>query len=308
MTVIRSVVEREVMTPIQVVSSDEASTSLLEHDLKNETEIRSSVLQKDFVNEDIKGHAVEMDTSTDFTPFPTEDADDTFSCVEIIDQGLDMKTTLSGHAGFEKQSSENQKDIWISSKDDNAVVSIGDGGIVPRAPPSVMRQSTFDYGSVVTSKSRMAGLKTKHSSKLKRLYPDSSLFIKRILKYHPPEVIVRDTGVVSFYGSASQTQFASDHEELPLTFENVTEMRKLFSPILLAEGISALKQEFLSNSDTSGIWSRDVMPLQLVVCLLWFLFTTLHNTGVPLTKLLYKVMYSCRPHPYENYHFHFENV
>jgi hypothetical protein len=166
MTVIRSVAEREVMTPIQIVSSDEASTILLEHDLKTETEIRSSVLKKDFMNEDTRGNTVEMDTSTDFTPFPTEDADDTFSCVEIIDQGLDMKTTLSGHSGFEKQALENQKDIWTSSKDDNAVVSIGDGGIVPRAPPSIMRQSTFDYGSVVTSKSRMAGLKTKHSSKL----------------------------------------------------------------------------------------------------------------------------------------------
>ena len=189
----------------------------------------------------------------------------TSSLDKLDDPSLQIQTLRSS-----REDLTSYKDLDAVSREDLMSTTLPDRAIIPAIPPSVMRQSTFDYGTIVTSRSKMAGLKTKQSSKLKRLYPDASLFIKRILKYHPPEVVLKESGTVSFYGAASHTQLSSDLEELPTSFESATEMRKLFSPILLAEGISALKQEFLNNSDTSGFWSRSALSFQLVVGFLDF--------------------------------------
>jgi len=243
----------------QIDSSDKTSTNLLEICQKTDDASTNSLLRKD-------------SSSAASTDFPSIPADDTAESPSFLDIVKPISVHSKVASLVETASICCPKDIVSSSKDgsvishaDNAVISTVDVDIVAATPPSVMRQTTFDYGCLVTSKSRMAGLKSKQSSKLKRLYPDSSLFIKRILKYHPPQVVLKE-GFVTFYGTASHAQLSSDHEELPPTFKNAIEMRKLFSPILLAEGISALKQEFLSNSDTSGFWTRTSMPLQLLVC------------------------------------------
>lgn len=133
---------------------------------------------------------------------------------------------------------------------------------IPRASPvTVLRQHSK---VTVSSKSSKAGLGTIKSAKLKRLWPDSSVFSKRILKWHPPSVIQEDFKVL-FKGPAKSNIERHKLPVIPSTFRDTSEIIKFMSPHILEEGIHSVGQEFVTNSDGNGIWSRDVFNMQLRV-------------------------------------------
>jgi hypothetical protein len=115
----------------------------------------------------------------------------------------------------------------------------------------------------VASSFSKAGPGAVKSAKLKRLWPDSSVFSKRILKWAPPTVIIEDFKV-RFKGAVKSSS-KSKLPVIPSTFRDTSELIKYISPHILEEGIHSVKQEFMANSDKNGLWSRDMFAMNLRV-------------------------------------------
>lgn len=133
---------------------------------------------------------------------------------------------------------------------------------LPRASPlTVSRQSIITTAS---SKSSKVGLSTAKATKLKRLWPNSIVFVKRILKWTPPSVC-EVHGKIRFRGSAKSviTEFPS----LPTRYKDASEILRMMTPHILEEGALSVEQEFLSNSDSNGVWTREVFSIKLRSCI-----------------------------------------
>ena len=132
---------------------------------------------------------------------------------------------------------------------------------IPRASPiTISRQHSKVTVSSTSSKAGMGAVK---SAKLKRLWPDSSVFSKRILKWSPPKVVMEDFKV-RFKGSVKSSS-KSKLPVIPSNFRDTSELIKYISPHILEEGIHSVKQEFMANSDRNGLWSRDLFAMHLRV-------------------------------------------
>jgi len=127
--------------------------------------------------------------------------------------------------------------------------------------------SSFSSQRQVTSTSSKAGLSLIKNTKLKRLWPDSLVFAKRIMKWSPPTVIQKETGSpVRFQGCVRQHHVnACNLEPIPSSFRDVPDMTKHMTPHILEEGINSLYQEFKENS-TNGQWTRHIFTLYLRSC------------------------------------------
>lgn len=133
---------------------------------------------------------------------------------------------------------------------------------IPRASPLTV--SRHKSKVTVSSTSSKAGLGAVKSAKLKRLWPDSSLFSKRVLKWRPPQVVMEDFKVF-FKGSPKSNVDGKKLPVIPSTFRDTSEIIKFMSPHILEEGVHATEQEFLSNSDRNGIWTREIFSMHLRV-------------------------------------------
>ena len=133
--------------------------------------------------------------------------------------------------------------------------------IVRASPVTVSRHNSK---VTVSSTSSKAGLGALKSAKLKRLWPDSSLFRKRILKWHPPQVVIEDFKIY-FKGPPKSNIDKKNLPVIPSSFRDTSEIIKCMSPHILEEGIHAVEQEFLPNSDRDGFWTREVFSMQLRV-------------------------------------------
>ncbi len=133
---------------------------------------------------------------------------------------------------------------------------------IPRASPLTV--SRHNSKVTVSSTSSMAGLGAVKSTKLKRLWPDSSLFSKRILKWLPPQVVVEDYKI-RFKGPPKSNVERKKLPVIPSTFRDTSEIIKFMSPHILEEGVHAAEQEFLANSDRNGLWTREVFSMHLRV-------------------------------------------
>ena len=126
--------------------------------------------------------------------------------------------------------------------------------------------STLSKKKRVTSTSLISSLNDCQGTTLKRLWPDSNLFMKKILRFTPPEVISYPNEEIKFKGplrSSSSTGIAP----LPSTFRNSAEMVQNFTPFLLEEAKSCINQEFREHANSEGIWNRDVYHLRSVSCI-----------------------------------------
>ena len=127
------------------------------------------------------------------------------------------------------------------------------------SPLTVPRQNS----KTIASTSSKAGLGSVKSAKLKRLWPDSSVFSKRILKWSPPKVVMEDFKVC-FKGSVKSSS-KSKLPVVPATFRDTSELIKFMSPHILEEGIHSVNQEFMANSNRNGLWTRAAFSMHLRV-------------------------------------------
>jgi len=131
---------------------------------------------------------------------------------------------------------------------------------VPRASPLPATRQT---SKTISSTSSKAGLGAVKSAKLKRLWPDSSVFSKRILKWSPPDVVMEDFKV-RFKGSVKSSS-KSKLPVIPAAFRDTSELIKFMSPHILEEGIHSVNQEFMANSNRNGLWTRAAFSMHLRV-------------------------------------------
>ena len=85
------------------------------------------------------------------------------------------------------------------------------------------------------------------------------------MKWSPPKVEYKDSGFIRFYGSVDTDHVKTTLTPLPASFLNTPEMLKLFSPHILEEGRMNVHQEYVTNSDKNGYWTRGSYELQLQV-------------------------------------------
>jgi hypothetical protein len=70
---------------------------------------------------------------------------------------------------------------------------------------------------------------------------------------------------VFFKGSPKSNVDGKKLPVIPSTFRDTSEIIKFMSPHILEEGVHATEQEFLSNSDRNGIWTREIFSMHLRV-------------------------------------------
>lgn len=119
--------------------------------------------------------------------------------------------------------------------------------------------------SNVVSTSSVAGLSVAKNTKLKRLWPDSFIFAKQILKWCPPKFNMTEKGDIRFYGPIKRSKLDKKLDLIPSTFRDSPDIIKHMKPHILEEGINGLQQEFLENSD-NNIWKRPWYKLFLRNC------------------------------------------
>ena len=137
--------------------------------------------------------------------------------------------------------------------------------VVRAIPAATLKLSSNSFGMKITSTSSKAGLSQLRNTKLKRLWPDSSVFSKRIMKWIPPKAATSGDGTVRFVGSIQSNNNGTVLPPLPTVFRDTPEIMKLFSPHILEEGILSANQDFLCNSDEKGFWTRKACKLSLRV-------------------------------------------
>jgi len=128
--------------------------------------------------------------------------------------------------------------------------------------PTIVTQKRV---SSVSSTSSKAGLSFIKNTKLKRLWPDSSVFSKRILKWSPPAVVCVEDGPVRFRGPINFIGNKVPLSPIPATFRDSPDMIKHITPHILEEGLMSLHQEFTENSK-DGWWTRNSFTLFLRNC------------------------------------------
>ena len=127
--------------------------------------------------------------------------------------------------------------------------------------------TTFSQKTRVMSTSAISGLLDSQGTMLKRLWPDSSIFIKKILKWIPPEVIKLENGLVNFKGPVRSSATTASTTQIPDTFRDTAEMVQKFTPHLLEEGKMFIDHEFKEYSGYDGVWKRETLRMQLVSCI-----------------------------------------
>lgn len=174
-------------------------------------------------------------------------------------------------ARYSKESSKGRNNS-ISSLDFSTTGDDSDFKMIRASPLTLPRPSPLTVSRqpskvTVTSTSSKAGLGPVKSAKLKRLWPDSSVFSKRILKWGPPELVIEDLNI-RFKGNV-RSNTKNKLPLIPSSFRDASEMIKYMSPHILDEGLHSIQQEFLANSDRNGIWTRDVFSMKLRVSLFY---------------------------------------
>jgi hypothetical protein len=172
----------------------------------------------------------------------------------------------SSHMGSSRGRHYSISSLDLSINDDDS-----QNRTIRASPLTIPKASLFTVSRqpskvTVASTSSKAGLGPVKSAKLKRLWPDSSVFSKRILKWCPPELVIEDFKI-RFKGNVT-TNSKIKLPVIPSSFRDASEMIKCMTPHILDEGLCSLQQEFLANSDRNGLWTRYVFSMQLRVSLL----------------------------------------
>jgi len=139
---------------------------------------------------------------------------------------------------------------------------ISQKGVVSASPAPMLKYASLPSGLLVTSTSSKAGLPVSTASKFKRLWPDSSIFSKRILKWTPPQLDLLSKGSIRFKNEVKTTSKA-ELNKIPPTFSNTPDIIKHLTPHILEEGLLNVQEEFLTNSDVHRFWNRETYKLHL---------------------------------------------
>jgi len=141
--------------------------------------------------------------------------------------------------------------------------------------------------SVAYGKSKGRG-GTPRNTRMNRLWPDSFIFRKRVMKWCPPDVVKQAVGPVRFLGplrpQAKTTGASLDLTNawgkgvpeatrhlpalapIPSTIQTVPEMLKVMSPHILEEGRAQVNRDYEENSDNNDFWAKTTFELMLTTC------------------------------------------
>ena len=141
--------------------------------------------------------------------------------------------------------------------------------------------------SGITYGAKKVGSGSSKNTRQKRLWPDSFIFRKRIMKWCPPDVVKQAGGPVRFLGplrpqvrtrgvsvdatnAADAPQSAETQSTalapIPSTIHTVAEMLKVMSPHILEEGRAQVNRDYEENSDAENFWTRTTYEAALVTC------------------------------------------
>ena len=150
-----------------------------------------------------------------------------------------------------------------------------------KAKPSIASLSGVAFGA------KKIGSGSSKNTRQKRLWPDSFIFRKRVMKWCPPDVVKQAGGPVRFLGPLRQqarTRGASvdvSNEAdvpqsseaqstalapIPSTIHTVAEMLKVMSPHILEEGRAQVNRDYEEHSDSDSFWTRTTYEASLVTC------------------------------------------
>jgi len=125
------------------------------------------------------------------------------------------------------------------------------------------------------------------NTRQKRLWPDSFIFRKRVMKWCPPDVVKQAGGPVRFLGplrpqartrgisvdvanEADLPQSADAQSAalapIPSTIHTVAEMLKVMSPHILEEGRAQVNRDYEEYSDGENFWTRTTYEATLITC------------------------------------------
>ena len=140
--------------------------------------------------------------------------------------------------------------------------------------PEIKSSSIFE-GTPITSSSSLASIGLIRRNRMKRLCPDSSVFRKHIMKWCPPEAVVKVTESsncqknksfkVQFRGPVKQTGNLGSLRVPPCGFRDTPEMLKFMCPHILEQGWKSVNRQYEHNS-AHGLWTRDTLVLSLLTC------------------------------------------
>ena len=147
--------------------------------------------------------------------------------------------------------------------------------------PKAALSSGITYGA------KKVGSGSSKNTRQKRLWPDSFIFRKRVMKWCPPDVVKQAGGPVRFLGplrqqvrtrgvsidatnDADAPQSAETQSTalapIPSTIHTVAEMLKVMSPHILEEGRAQVNRDYEENSDAENFWTRTAYEATLVTC------------------------------------------
>ena len=150
-----------------------------------------------------------------------------------------------------------------------------------KAKPCIASSSGVAFGA------KKIGSGSSKNTRQKRLWPDSFIFRKRVMKWCPPDVVKQAGGPVRFLGPLRQqarTRGASvdvSNEAdvprnvetqstalapIPSTIHTVAEMLKVMSPHILEEGRAQVNRDYEEHSDSDSFWTRTTYETSLVTC------------------------------------------
>ena len=151
----------------------------------------------------------------------------------------------------------------------------------PKPKPKAALSSGITYGA------KKVGSGSSKNTRQKRLWPDSFIFRKRVMKWCPPDVVKQAGGPVRFLGplrpqtrtrgvsvdattDADAPQNAESQSTalapIPSTIHTVAEMLKVMSPHILEEGRAQVNRDYEENSDAENFWTRTTYEATLVTC------------------------------------------
>ena len=181
------------------------------------------------------------------------------------DPSKEKEDDVSSNKNKNETSKQNSSTNTAPSKDRAESINSDNLDFIPATSMPVLKQSILSRGKNITSTSNKAGLSMLKSHKIKRLWPDSTIFSKRIMKWTPPVVEQRRNRPPIFRGPIQSCIASKNLSTLPSTFQNGIDMRAAFGSHLLEEGTASVNREFEINSDHNGLWKKDYFVLTLRV-------------------------------------------
>jgi len=115
-------------------------------------------------------------------------------------------------------------------------------------------------------KSKKCLINSNNNQMLKRLWPDSFPFYKKILKWVPPKPHVSANGKFNFQGPIENVEGSQVIcKEIPNDFKDAMEMLNSFVPFIISEAFERIKCAFYANTDRDKCWKDPITQCHIQV-------------------------------------------